>query len=156
MLLWYLIPIPNQRTGLQQQSSTGPVAVMPNLQELVFTVPVRAFYEDGHATCDNNLGLDLECLPSLRYFLAGLDCKDAFREDANKAHAELRRLAQLHPNSSALRFDVGKINVEDMMAGPIHSDGEEVRTSCPTCFNNHIPFPIPLTRTSPLLYYYYI
>ena len=141
--------------GCSSRVAPAPVAVMPNLQELVFTVPVRAFYEDGHATCDNNLGLDLECLPSLRYFLAGLDCKDAFREDANKAHAELRRLAQLHPNSSALRFDVGKINVEDMMAGPIHSDGEEVRTSCPTCFNNHIPFPIPLTRTSPLLYYYY-
>ena len=96
--------------GCSSSVAPAPVAVMPNLQELVFTVPVRAFYEDGHATCDNNLGLDLECLPSLRYFLAGLDCKDAFREDANKAHAELRRLAQLHPNSSALRFNVGKIN----------------------------------------------
>ena len=81
---------------------------------------------------------------------------NAFPDDMNKADAELRRLAQLHPNSSALIFDVFKVNDEDMMARPIHSDGEEVRTSCPTCFNNHIPFPIPLTRTSPLLYYYYI
>jgi len=81
---------------------------------------------------------------------------NAFPDDMNKADAELRRLPQLHPNSSALIFDVFKVNDEDMMARPIHSDGEEVRTSCPTCFNNHIPFPIPLTRTSPLLYYYYI
>ena len=129
---------------------------MPNLQELVFTVPVRAFYEDGHGTCDNNLGLDLECLPSLRNVLAYLDCKGALPDDVNKADAELRRLAQLHPNSSALIFDVFKVNDEDMMARPIHSDGEEVHTSCPTCFNNHIEFPIPLTRTSQLLYYYYI
>ena len=155
MLLWYLIPIPNQRTGLQQQSSTGPVAVMPNLQELVFTVPVRAFYEDGHATCDNNLGLDLECLPSLRYVEARLDSMDAFPDDVDKAEAELRHQAELHPNSSALRFDVFKIN-QRRMSRPIQSDDEEVCTSCPTCFKNHIPFPIPLTRTSPLLYYYYI
>ena len=141
--------------GCSSSVAPAPVAVMPNLQELVFTVPVRAFYEGGHATCDNNLGLDLECLPSLHYVLAYLNCMDAFPDDVNKTDAELRRLAQLHPNSSTLRIMVGKINVEDMMARPIHSDGEEVRTSCPTCFNNHIPFPIPLTRTSPLLYYYY-
>jgi len=73
---------------------------MPNLQELVFTVPVRAFYEGGHATYDNNLGLDLEWLPSLRYVVAHLDCEDALADDVNKAEAELRRIVQLHPYGS--------------------------------------------------------
>ncbi|XP_066338614.1 probable disease resistance protein RXW24L isoform X1 [Miscanthus floridulus] len=111
--------------GCSSRVAPAPVAVMPNLQELVFTVLVRAFYEDGHGTCDNNLSLDLECLPSLRNVWAYLDCKGAFPHDVNKADDELRRLAQLHPNSSTLRIMVGKINVEDMMARPIHSDGEE-------------------------------
>ncbi|XP_066334293.1 putative disease resistance RPP13-like protein 3 [Miscanthus floridulus] len=92
-----------------------PIAVMPNLDELVFTVPVRAFYKDGHATRSDNLGLDLECLPSLRCVEARLNCMDAFPDDVDKAEAELRRQAQLHPNSSALRFYVFKV-YEDMMA----------------------------------------
>ncbi|CAD6255619.1 unnamed protein product [Miscanthus lutarioriparius] len=110
--------------GCSSRVAPVPVAVMPNLHDLVFTVPVRAFYEDGHATCDNNLGLDLECLPSLQSVVAHLDCKDAFPDDVNKAEAELRRLAQLHANSSALRFHMGKIN-QRRMARPIQSDDEE-------------------------------
>ena len=85
--------------------------VMRNLHELVFTVPFRAFYKDGHATQSDNLGLDLECLPSLRYVEARLDCKDAFPGVVDKAEAELRRQAQLHPNSSTLTLNVYKKNV---------------------------------------------
>jgi hypothetical protein len=53
-----------------------------------------------------NLVLDLECLPSLQSVEADLNCKDAFPEDMNKAEAELRRLAEHHPNSSALILNV--------------------------------------------------
>ncbi|XP_066383733.1 putative disease resistance RPP13-like protein 3 [Miscanthus floridulus] len=96
--------------------------VMPNLHVLRFTVPV---YKYGHGTrSDNNLGFDLECLPSLRYVEARLNCNGAFPDDVNKAEAELRLQAQLHPNSSALRFDVFKDN-EHLMARPVHSDDEE-------------------------------
>jgi hypothetical protein len=66
---------------------------MPNLHELQFTVLVKAFYKDG---------LDLECLPSLRYVRALFDCNDAFPDDVDKAEAELRRLAELHPNTPKL------------------------------------------------------
>ena len=57
-----------------------------------------------------------------------------------------------HSPSTYIKKMLGEVL---MVTRPVHSDDEEVRTSCPTCFNNHIPFPIPLTRTSPLLYYYY-
>jgi len=92
--------------GCSNRVARAPVAVMPNLHDLWFTVPVRAFYKDGHATRSDNLGLDLECLPSLRNVVALLDRKDAFRDDVDKAEAELRRIAQLHPNSSALTLNV--------------------------------------------------
>jgi hypothetical protein len=95
-------------TDRSSRVAPPPVAVMPNLDELVFTVLVRAFYKDGHATRSDNLGLDLECLPSLRYVTARLDSKDAFLDDVDKAEAELRRQAQLHPNSSALTLNVYK------------------------------------------------
>ncbi|CAD6342904.1 unnamed protein product [Miscanthus lutarioriparius] len=102
----------------------APVVVMPNLHDLWFTVPVRAFYKDGHATWTDNLGLDFQCLPSLRYVRARLDCKDAFPDDMDKAEAELWCQAELHPNRSALRLDVFKIN-QRRMARPIQSDDEE-------------------------------
>ena len=91
--------------GCSSRVAPTPVAVMPNLHDLWFTVPVRAFYKDGHATCDNNLGLDLECLPLLRYVWESLECKDAFPDDVNKAEAELRRIAELHPNTPKLDFN---------------------------------------------------
>ncbi|XP_066334245.1 disease resistance protein Pik-2-like [Miscanthus floridulus] len=88
--------------GGRNRVAPAPVVVMPNLLTLGFVVLVRAFYEAGHATRSDNLGLHLECLPSLRYVDARLDCKDAFPDDVDKAEAELRRQAELHPNSSAL------------------------------------------------------
>ncbi|XP_066337469.1 disease resistance protein PIK6-NP-like isoform X1 [Miscanthus floridulus] len=91
--------------GYSSKVAPAPV-VMPNLHDLWFTVPVRAFYKDGHATRSDNLGLDLECLPSLRYVEARLDCEDGFPDDLDKAEAELRRQAELHPNSSALTLNV--------------------------------------------------
>ncbi|XP_066334259.1 putative disease resistance RPP13-like protein 3 [Miscanthus floridulus] len=94
--------------GCSSRVAPAPVAVMPNLHVLRFAVPVRAFYKDGHATRSDNLGLDLECLPSLRYVTARLDYKDAFPDDMDKAEAELRRQAQLNPNSSALTLNVYK------------------------------------------------
>ncbi|CAD6252444.1 unnamed protein product [Miscanthus lutarioriparius] len=87
----------------------APVVVMPNLHALEFAVPVSLFYKDGHATRSDNFGLDLECLPSLRYVEAGLDSLDAFPDDMDKAEAELSRQAELHPNSSALTVDVYKV-----------------------------------------------
>jgi hypothetical protein len=50
----------------------------------------------------------------------------------DKAEAELRRQAELHPNISALTLNVFKAH-QQMMAQPVHSDDEEVRTSCLTC-----------------------
>jgi len=90
--------------GGRSRVAPAPV-VMPNLHELVFTVPFRAFYKDGHATQSDNLGLDLECLPLLRYVWESLECKDAFPDDVNKAEAELRRIAELHPNTPKLDFN---------------------------------------------------
>ncbi|XP_066354638.1 probable disease resistance protein RXW24L [Miscanthus floridulus] len=92
--------------GCSSRVAPAPVAVMPNLHDLWFTVPVKAFYKDGRATRSDNLGLDLECLPSLRYVLAHLECKGALANDVNKAEAELKRIAELHPNSSALTLNV--------------------------------------------------
>ena len=92
--------------GDRSRVAPAPVVVTPNLHVLRFSVPVRALYKDGHPTRSDNLGLDLECLPSLRYVEACLDRKDAFPDDVDKAEAELRRQAQLHPNSSALTLNV--------------------------------------------------
>ena len=69
--------------GCNSRVAPAPVAVMPNLHDLWFTVLVRALYKDGHGTSDN-LGLDLECLPLLRYVWARLECKHAFPDDVNK------------------------------------------------------------------------
>ena len=69
--------------GGRSRVAPAPV-VMPNLHDLWFTVPVRALYKDGDATWSDNLGLDLECLPLLRYVWESLECKDAFPDDVNK------------------------------------------------------------------------
>ncbi|XP_066383730.1 putative disease resistance RPP13-like protein 3 [Miscanthus floridulus] len=91
--------------GCSNRVAPAPV-VMPNLHDLWFTVPVRAFYKDGHPTRSDNLDLDMECLPSLCYVEARLDCKDAFPDDVDKVEAELRRQAQLHPNTPKLDFKI--------------------------------------------------
>ena len=87
--------------GSSSRLAPGPVAVMPNLHDLWFTILVKAFYKDEHAIWSDNLGLDLECLPLLCYVEARLDSKDAFSDDEDKAEAELRRQAELHPRQSS-------------------------------------------------------
>ncbi|KAF8647816.1 hypothetical protein HU200_065177 [Digitaria exilis] len=71
-----------------------PPPVMPNLEMLRFEVPVRALYKDGNGGCDN---LGLEFLPSLANVHVDVNCEGAPADDVEKAEAELRNAAQLHP-----------------------------------------------------------
>ncbi|CAN6280465.1 unnamed protein product, partial [Urochloa humidicola] len=77
--------------------SAAPLPVtMANLQDLQFEVPVRALYEGGNGRCGDLVRL--ECLPSLRKVVVCIKCEGASVEDVEKAEAELRSAAQLHPN----------------------------------------------------------
>ncbi|CAO2145180.1 unnamed protein product [Urochloa humidicola] len=73
----------------------------PNLQHLRFAVPVRALYKDGNGGCDN---LRLECLPSLRNVEVDILCFGATDDDVEKAEAELKHAAQLHPKGPMLEL----------------------------------------------------
>ncbi|CAO2150441.1 unnamed protein product [Urochloa humidicola] len=77
----------------------SPPPVMPNLERLQFDVPVMALYKDGNGGCNN---LRLECLPSLRNVEVHILCYCTTRDDVEKAEAELRRAAQLHPKGPIL------------------------------------------------------
>ncbi|KAF8645095.1 hypothetical protein HU200_066211 [Digitaria exilis] len=84
-----------QQTGCRRSVEAVPPPVMPNLQYLYFEVPVRALYMDGNRGCDN---LGLEFLPSLAKVQVDVNCEGATADDADKAEADLRNAAQLHPN----------------------------------------------------------
>ncbi|KAG2631543.1 hypothetical protein PVAP13_2NG017600, partial [Panicum virgatum] len=94
----------------ESSSRSVPPTVMPNLQELAFRVPVRALYKDGNDSCHS---LGLHCLPSLRRVTVYVDCEGVSPDDVEKAEAELRNAAQLHPNS--LKLDLHRRNQGKMM-----------------------------------------
>jgi len=100
----------------ESSSRSVPPTVMPNLQDLEFRVPVRALYKDGNGSCRS---LGLHCLPSLRGVTVYVDCEGASPDDVEKAEAELRHAAQLHPNSPIL--DLQKLNEDEMIR---HSTGQ--------------------------------
>ncbi|RCV19562.1 hypothetical protein SETIT_3G395700v2 [Setaria italica] len=81
--------------------SIAPPPVMPNLQELWSHVFVRALYKDGNGSCSD---LRLECLPSLHSVQIHFDRGGASDDDAEKAVAELRNAARLHPNRPRINF----------------------------------------------------
>ncbi|CAN6226832.1 unnamed protein product [Urochloa humidicola] len=85
----------------ESSRSVAPPPVMPNLQRLLFEVPVGALHKDGNGGCDN---LRLECLPSLRNVQVCILCYGATRDDVEKAEAELRLAAQLHPKGLMLEL----------------------------------------------------
>jgi hypothetical protein len=79
-----------------------PPAVMRNLQELVFAdVPVRALHKDGNGSWAN---LGLEYITSLHRVGVVVDCAGASADDVQKAEAELRHAAELHPNRPILEI----------------------------------------------------
>ncbi|KAF8647817.1 hypothetical protein HU200_065178 [Digitaria exilis] len=84
-----------QQAGCRRSVEAVPPPVMPNLQYLFFEVPVRALYMDGNGGCDN---LGLEFLPSLANVDVIVNCMGATADDVDKAEADLRNAAQLHPN----------------------------------------------------------
>ncbi|XP_034585149.1 disease resistance protein Pik-2 isoform X2 [Setaria viridis] len=96
--------------------SIAPPPVMPNLQELRSNVSVRALYKDGNGSCSD---LGLEYLPSLRSVEIGFHGEGASDDDVEKAEAELRNAAQLHPNRPRIEFHryfiptVSKFTVQD-------------------------------------------
>ncbi|KAF8738580.1 hypothetical protein HU200_013963 [Digitaria exilis] len=83
-----------QQAGCRRSVEAVPPPVMPNLEMLRFEVPVRALYKDGNGGCDN---LGLEFLPSLANVHVEVNCEGAPADDVEKAEAELRNAAQLHP-----------------------------------------------------------
>ncbi|CAN6226827.1 unnamed protein product [Urochloa humidicola] len=85
----------------ESSRSVAPPPVMPKLERLRFCVPVRTLYRDGNGGCEN---LRLECLPSLRKVKVSILCYDATRDDVEKAEAELRHAAQLHPKGPMLEL----------------------------------------------------
>ncbi|CAN6373707.1 unnamed protein product [Urochloa humidicola] len=86
----------------ESSRSVAPPPVMPKLERLRFSVPVGALYRDGNGGCEN---LRLECLPSLRKVKVRILCYDATRDDVEKAEAELRLAAQLHPKGPMLELN---------------------------------------------------
>ena len=109
----------------ESSSRSVPPTVMPNLQDLEFHVPVRALYKDGNGSCRS---LGLHCLPSLRRVTVYVDCEGASPDDVEKAEAELRHAAQLHPNS--LMLDLDRWNEDQMMRHSTDQIGDQVHTRC--------------------------
>jgi len=103
----------------ESSSRSVPPTVMPNLQELTFEVPVRALYKDGNGSCRS---CGLHCLPSLRRVTVYVDCAGASPDDVEKAVAELRHAAQLHPNS--LELDLYRQNQGNMMRHSMDQIGD--------------------------------
>uniref|UniRef100_K3ZH15 Uncharacterized protein n=1 Tax=Setaria italica TaxID=4555 RepID=K3ZH15_SETIT len=91
------------KTKDEYSGSIAPPPVMPNLQELWFHVPIKALYKDGKGSCSD---LGLECLPSLRSVEIVVNCVGASTDDVEKAKAELRNAAQLHPNCPRIELDL--------------------------------------------------
>ncbi|CAL4990792.1 unnamed protein product [Urochloa decumbens] len=107
----------------ESSRSVAPPPVMPNLQRLHFAVPVRALYKDGNGGCDN---LRLECLPSLRNVEVDILCFGATDDDVEKAEAELRHAAQLHPKGPMLELKRwGKTKDEESNDGGDDLSAEE-------------------------------
>ncbi|CAL4990733.1 unnamed protein product [Urochloa decumbens] len=102
------------KTEDERSRSVPPPSVMPNLQELAFEVPVRALYKHGNGGCDN---LGLECLPSLCSVCVVLECKHASADGVEKAEAELRNAAQLHPNWPYIQFSRVNEEYEEVVTG---------------------------------------
>jgi len=109
----------------ESSSRSVPPTVMPNLQDLEFHVPVRALYKDGNGSCHS---LGLHCLPSLRRVKVYVDCEGASPDEVEKAEAELRHAAQLHPNS--LMLDLDRWNEDQMMRHSTDQIGDQVHTRC--------------------------
>ena len=109
----------------ESSSRSVPPTVMPNLQDLEFHVPVRALYKDGNGSCRS---LGLHCLPLLRSVRVFVDCEGASPDDVEKAEAELRHAAQLHPNSLMLYLD--RCNEDQMMRHSTDQIGDQVHTRC--------------------------
>ena len=109
----------------ESSSRSVPPTVMPNLQHLEFRVPVRALYKDGNGSCRS---LGLHCLPSLRSVRVYVDCEGASPDDVEKAEAELRHEAQLHPNS--LMLDLHRWSENQMMRHSTDQIGDQVHTRC--------------------------
>jgi len=107
----------------ESSSRSVPPPVMPNLQYLEFHVPVRALYKDGNDSCHS---LGLHCLPSLRNVTVYVDCEGASPDEVEKAEAELRHAAQLHPNSLGLYLE--RLNVGKMMRHSTDQIGDQVHT----------------------------
>ncbi|CAL4990786.1 unnamed protein product [Urochloa decumbens] len=76
--------------------------MMPNLQELQFYVPLWELYEHGNGSCGN---LGWECLPSLSKVGVLVSCSFGYDDDVEKAEAELRHQAEIHPNRPALEIE---------------------------------------------------
>ncbi|XP_034606423.1 disease resistance protein Pik-2 isoform X2 [Setaria viridis] len=100
----------SSKTKDEYNRSIAPPPVMPNLQELWFDIPVKALYKDGNGSCGD---LGLECLPSLRSVQIAVDCEGASADNTEKAEAELRNAAQLHPNKPTIIL--GRQNEHKMM-----------------------------------------
>ncbi|KAF8743951.1 hypothetical protein HU200_013493 [Digitaria exilis] len=109
-----------QQAGCRRSVEAVPPPVMPNLQYLLFEVPVRALYMDGNGGCDN---LGLEFLPPLANVHVIVNCMGATADDVDKAEADLRNAAQLHPNKFIP--DIQRVDEHRMIAQSIDKGDEE-------------------------------
>jgi disease resistance protein RPM1 len=76
------------------------VVVMPNLEELLFSVSVEELMENNVVSFE---GLGLDYLPSIRRVEVHFWCDGAFKEDVDREEAALRDAIQVHPNRPALK-----------------------------------------------------
>nr|CAB3490594.1 unnamed protein product [Digitaria exilis] len=116
-----------QQAGCRRSVEAVPPPVMPNLQYLLFEVPVRALYMDGNGGCDN---LGLEFLPPLANVHVIVNCMGATADDVDKAEADLRNAAQFHPNKFIP--DIQRVDEHRMIAQSIDKGDEEDGTEL-TC-----------------------
>ncbi|XP_039798033.1 disease resistance protein PIK6-NP-like isoform X1 [Panicum virgatum] len=112
----------------ESSNRSVPPTVMPNLQHLAFQVPVRALYKDWNGSCRS---LGLHYLPSLRGGTVYVDCVGASPDDVEKAEAELRHAAQLHPNS--LKLDLHRCSEDEMMRHSTDQIGDQSKDGDDLC-----------------------
>lgn len=94
----------------EDSNKVAPFGVMPNLEELCISIPLRAL-KDNNGDCGN---IGLEYLPSLRQLSGSMDCDGASAGDVNAALAGLRNACNVHPNH--LTLDMHKHNKEKMVS----------------------------------------
>jgi len=93
--------------GCKRDPSIAHSIMMPSLESLVFSVPVR-FLKDMNIQpgFGNLIGFEKVASTSLQRVTTTIQCEDATAEEVEEVKAALAHAAELHPNRPTLRIEM--------------------------------------------------